>query len=113
MDKNTTIFDLKHAVRKFVSNREWERYHTSKNLSMSIAIEAAELMEHFQWRSGEAGQMLLEDDKAKAQISEELADILIYCLSFANQADLDISQIVLDKLNKNEHRFPPGIKLDF
>ena len=80
---------------------------------MSIAIEAAELMEHFQWRSGEVGQLLLEDVKTKAQISDELADILIYCLGFANQANLDISQIVLDKLAKNEHRFPPGKKLDF
>ena len=113
MDKNTTFYDLKQAVRKFVSDREWERYHTSKNLSMSIAIEAAELMEHFQWRSGEAGQILLDDAKIKAQISEELADILIYCLSFANQADLDISQIVLDKLEKNEFRFQLGKKLDF
>ena len=113
MDKNTTILDLKNTVQKFVSDREWEKYHTSKNLSMSIAIEAAELMEHFQWRSGEAGQMLLVADKIKAQISEELADILIYCLSFANQADFDISQIVLDKFEKNEHRFPPGKRLDF
>lgn len=112
MDKNTTLLDLKHAVHKFVSAREWEKYHTSKNLSMSIAIEAAELMEHFQWRSGAAGQILLEDAKTKTQIGEELADILIYCLSFANQADLDISQIVMDKLKKNESRFPLGIKLD-
>jgi NTP pyrophosphatase (non-canonical NTP hydrolase) len=113
MDTNTTLDDLKGAVNKFVADRDWEKYHTSKNLAMSIAIEAAELMELFQWRSGEAGQELLQDPENKAQIGEELADILIYCLGFANQADLDISELVLAKLKKNETRFPPGMPLSY
>ena len=112
MDTNTTLFDLKQAVKEFVANRQWEKYHTCKNLAMSIAIESSELMELFQWRSGESGQKLLEDGEMKAQMGEELADILIYCLSFANRADLDISEIVMEKLEKNKDRFPPGRSLN-
>ena len=113
MDKDTSVADLLEAVRRFVAEREWEVYHSSKNLAMSIAIEAAELMEHFQWRKAEDGQTLLEDPEKKAEIAEELADILIYCLSFANQAEIDISEVVLAKLAKNEFRFPPGMELGF
>lgn len=113
MDSQTTVADLKKAVSNFVSDRDWEKYHTSKNLAMSIAIEAAELMELFQWRSDEAGQALLLDPEKKAQIGEEMADVLIYCLAFANEANLDISELVESKLEKNESRFPPGIPLGY
>ena len=113
MDKQTTVADLKRAVGEFVAERDWEKYHTSKNLAMSIAIEAAELMELFQWRSGEAGQALLLDPETKSQIGEEMADIMIYCLAFANQADLDLSALVIAKLEKNQSRFPPGIPLGY
>ena len=113
MDSHTTLADLKELVNKFVDDRDWEKYHSSKNLAMSIAIEAAELMELFQWRSERAGQERLLNPESKAAVGEELADILIYCLAFANQADLDISELIIAKLEKNESRFPPGIPLDF
>jgi len=113
MDAQMTVENLRRAVGDFVAEREWEKYHSSKNLAMSIAIEAAELMELFQWRSEEAGQALLLDPEKKSQIGEELADILIYCLAFANQGDLDISALVMAKLEKNESRFPPGIPLGY
>ena len=113
MDSHTTLADLKELVNKFVDDRDWEKYHSSKNLAMSIAIEAAELMELFQWRSERAGQERLLNPESKAAVGEELADILIYCLAFANQADLDISELIIAKLEKNESRFSPGIPLDF
>jgi NTP pyrophosphatase (non-canonical NTP hydrolase) len=75
---------------------------------MSIAIEAAELMELFQWQSGEAGEAILLDPEMKAHVGEEMADILIYCLAFANRADLDIGALITAKLKKNQSRFPPG-----
>jgi len=108
MDDQTTIAELRQAVQKFVDDRNWARYHTPKNLSMSIAIEAAEILEHFQWRTAEESKSLLEDTEACAEIVDELADVLIYCLSFANQADIDISRAVRAKLDRNEHRFPVG-----
>lgn len=111
MDKTTTIADLKDLIRKFIADRNWEKFHASKNLAMSIAIEAAELMEHFQWQENGEGQLLLNNPFKKAEIGDELADILIYCFSFAMQADLDISEIVRAKMEKNESRFPPGVGL--
>lgn len=108
MDNTTTIADLKALVAKFIAARQWEGYHTSKNLAMSIAIEAAELMEHFQWTEIAEGQHTLTDPEQKAEVGDELADILIYAISFAIQADLDISEIIREKMSRNETRFPPA-----
>ena len=108
MDDQTSVTELRLAVQKFMDDRNWAKYHTPKNLSMSIAIEAAELLEHFQWRTAEESICLLEDTETCAEIVNELADVLIYCLSFANQADIDISRAVRAKLDRNEDRFPVG-----
>ena len=107
MDENTTLTELKKLVAKFVAEREWENYHRAKNLSMSIAIEAAELMEHFQWLDSTEERALLADPERKAEMADELADVLIYILSFANSTGLDLSEIVQKKMNRNETRFPP------
>ena len=106
MDEQTTIGQLRGAVRQFVGARDWEVYHTPKNLAMSIAIEAAEIMEHFQWRTPEASSALVQDEVWRAEVADELADVLIYCLSFANACDIDISAAIQKKLARNEDRFP-------
>jgi len=108
MDDQTTIADLRQAVYKFVEDRNWAKYHTPKNLSMSMAIEAAEMLEHFQWRTADESWELLNDPEAYAEIVDELADVLIYCLSFANQTNIDISSAVQAKLDRNEGRYPVG-----
>jgi NTP pyrophosphatase (non-canonical NTP hydrolase) len=105
-DASTTIGLLRRAVADFVSNRDWQPFHTPKNLSMSIAIEAAELMERFQWLTTEDAAASIREPEQRAAVSDELADITIYCLSLANSLDLDISSAVLDKLKVNEHRYP-------
>jgi NTP pyrophosphatase (non-canonical NTP hydrolase) len=73
---------------------------------MSIAIEAAELMERFQWLTTEEAQAAVEAPAESAAVADELADIVIYCLSLSNALDLDISSAVLGKLRTNEHRYP-------
>jgi dCTP diphosphatase len=108
MDSKTTIQELRQAVRKFVEERDWGHYHTPKNLGNSIAIEAAEIMEHFQWHSPQESSDLMNDPARRAEVADELADVLIYCLSLANQMDADISSVVLDKLERNQNRFPIG-----
>jgi dCTP diphosphatase len=108
MDTTTTLADLRRAVARFVDERDWQVYHTPKSLSMSIAIEAAESMEHFQWYgNGDSRQIALQED-VRAAVAGELADVLIYCLALANTIDLDVSQAVLTKLARNQERFPPG-----
>jgi dCTP diphosphatase len=102
-----SLADLSQAVRDFRDARDWRQFHSPKNLSMSIAIEAAELMEHFQWLTTTAALALPQQDSAARQaIGEELADVLIYCLSLADVLDYDIAEIILAKLVKNEQKYP-------
>lgn len=105
-DQQTTVGALRQAVAGFVGGRDWQPFHTPKNLSMSIAIEAAELMEHFQWLSTGEAQAAVEDPAERAAVADELADIVIYCLSLVNALDLDLSSAVLNKLRINEQRYP-------
>ncbi len=103
-DRDTTLQQLKERMADFVRERDWEQYHTPKNLSMSIAIEAAELMEHFQWLTVEASKRLPVD--ALTDIGEELADIVIYSLSLANTLQLDLAETVSRKMDKNIRKYP-------
>jgi len=105
-DTHTTVDALRQAVATFVDNRDWRPFHTPKNLSMSIAIEAAELMERFQWLTPEEALAAVAESAGRAAVADELADIVIYCLSLSNALDLDVSSAVLGKLQTNEHRYP-------
>jgi NTP pyrophosphatase (non-canonical NTP hydrolase) len=105
-DQQVTVGALRAAVHEFVAERDWYQYHSPKNLAMSIAIEAAEIMEHFQWLTTAEAAARLDDPGQRAEIADELADVLIYCLSFANSSGIDLSQAVLQKLARNQVRFP-------
>jgi len=103
-DAQTTLQELKDRMATFVRERDWEQFHTPKNLSMSIAIEAAELMEHFQWLTVEQSKNL--DDEALSDIGEELADIVIYSISLSNYLGLDLASTVQAKMDKNIRKYP-------
>jgi NTP pyrophosphatase (non-canonical NTP hydrolase) len=105
-DSTTTISELKRLVNDFVDRRDWHRFHAPKNLAMSLAIEAAELMEHFQWISAEESRLAASDPDRLAAIGEELADVLCYALAMANELGLDLSQAVRGKMAKNERKYP-------
>ena len=107
-DHTTTIETLRHEIARFVDERNWQVYHTPKSLSMSIAIEAAELMEHFQWHGNEASRQAAQRDDVRGAVADELADVLIYCLALANVLEVDVSEAVLAKLARNQQRFRPG-----
>ena len=104
-DNTSTISDLKSQVRIFNQARNWEQYHTPKEVAASISIEAAELLEIFQWRSLSRSDVML-DKNMKMQIQEEIADILIYIFSLSNSLDIDLSNAVLLKLEKNAKKYP-------
>jgi NTP pyrophosphatase (non-canonical NTP hydrolase) len=105
-DDDTTLADLRQRVAEFVAARAWEQFHTPRNLSAAIAIEAAELMEHFQWLTDEQAAIAMQDGAKQAAAADELADVLIYALSLANALDVDVSAAVRGKLERNERRFP-------
>jgi NTP pyrophosphatase (non-canonical NTP hydrolase) len=105
-DDQTTIADLRTQVKAFVTERDWAQFHSPKNLSMAIAIEAAELMEYFQWLTIEESEDLVEEAAIRGQIVDELADVLIYCLSLANALDVDLSEAIVRKLAHNACKYP-------
>ncbi len=105
-DETTTISELRRAVQCFVDERDWGQFHSPKNLSMAIAIEAAELMEIFQW-VGTGERPGAESSPQEVQhIREELADILCFAFSFANALDIDVASAVRDKIAKNAKKYP-------
>ena len=105
-DTQTTVAELKKLVESFVDRRDWRQFHSPKNLSMSMAIEAAELMEHFQWLSAEESRETMHDPEKLGQVADELADVVCYSLAMANQLGLDLSTAVRSKMAKNEAKYP-------
>ncbi len=106
-DADTTVAELRQMIAAFIRERDWEQFHDPKNLSMAIATEAAELMEHFRWAKNSESRDLLQDPVRKREVAEEIADILAFLLSFANTADLDLSSGLQAKMNKNARKYPP------
>ncbi|HNW91765.1 MAG TPA: nucleotide pyrophosphohydrolase [bacterium] len=106
-DQETTVDQLKGLVAEFVREREWERYHSPKNLAMSIAIEAAEIMEMFQWLELDAAkQRVNHDPEFRAHLCEELADVTAYVLSLCQQNGIDLAAAMEDKMAKNRRKYP-------
>ena len=105
-DDTTTVSQLISLVDEFVAERRWEPFHDPKNLSSSIAIEAAELMEHFQWLRTDQLDSVRKDAQVMEQIREELADITAYVLSFASTMGIDLSSALEDKMKKNAQKYP-------
>ena len=105
-DSTTTVADLREAVRKFVDERDWRQFHTPKNLAMSLAIEAAELMEHFQWLTPEQSRAVAGDAGKLHDVGEELADVLCYALALANELQLDVADCIRRKLVRNAEKYP-------
>jgi len=105
-DPSTTVSDLKKLVSDFIAQRDWQPFHDPKNLSASIAIEAAELMEHFQWLRSDQLDAVREDPKAMQEVREEVADIAAYLLSFATRMNIDIAAALEEKMQKNAEKYP-------
>lgn len=83
-------------IIKFNEERNWAQFHSSENLAKSISIEAAELLECFQW----------SENAKQEKVEEELADVLIYCLQLADKIEVDVEEIIMNKLAKNEEKYP-------
>ena len=105
-DSTTTISALKTRVLAFVREREWEQFHSPKNLSMALAAETGELMEHFLWATAEQSRAIAREPVKRAKIADELADVVIYALEFANMTGLDVSAAIEAKMAANAKKYP-------
>lgn len=105
-DATTPVAALKEAMARFVRERDWEQFHSPKNLSMSLAAEAAELMEHFLWMENAESRTILEDSAKRAAVAEEMADVACLLLAMSNATGIDLSEAMLAKLVKNEQKYP-------
>jgi dCTP diphosphatase len=105
-DSATTLAELKKRVLAFARERDWEQFHAPKNLSMALAAEAAELMEHFLWASPEESRAVALDPAKRSRIAEELADVVIYALEFANATGLDVAANIEAKIAANARKYP-------
>lgn len=97
-----SIDQMQKYLKNFIEERQWEKYRTPKNLSMALAIEAAELMEIFQWIDGEDSLHIQKDEQAYQNIKDEMADILSYLLQLAQVLDIDLISSFWEKTIKNE-----------
>ncbi|MBK1880262.1 nucleotide pyrophosphohydrolase [Pelagicoccus mobilis] len=105
-DSCTTFEQLKREILAFADERDWGQFHTLKNLSVALAGEAAELMEPFQWLEGQQSFDLMDDEAKREAVEDELADVLIYALQFANQGKIDVASAIRRKMGKNARKYP-------
>jgi NTP pyrophosphatase (non-canonical NTP hydrolase) len=105
-DSDTTVAELRQLIADFVAERDWSQFHSPKNVSMALAIEAAELMEHFQWLTTDESRHLASSPNKLAEVGEELADVIGYSLALANELGIDVSSAIRAKMVKNAHKYP-------
>jgi NTP pyrophosphatase (non-canonical NTP hydrolase) len=105
-DAQTTIEELKLRLKAFVRERDWEQFHSPKNLSMALSAETAELMEHFLWVDSQASKARAEEPARRKDIEDELADIIIYALEFANMTGIDVAAAIEAKMAANAKKYP-------
>jgi dCTP diphosphatase len=105
-DATTTVEQLKDQMRRFVKERDWEQFHDLKNLSMAIAVEAAELMDHFRWVPNTGAAEVVRDPAQAHAVRHEVADVLLLVLEFAMMAGIDLSAAAAEKLDINRKKYP-------
>jgi NTP pyrophosphatase (non-canonical NTP hydrolase) len=98
------IQQLQEKIRAFRDERNWMQFHDPKSMASSICIEAAELLEHFQWKDKDEAEEYLKDHKK--EVSEEIADVAMYLFEFAENLGIDLKKAIEDKLEKNAQKYP-------
>ena len=99
------IKKIQKKLENFAKDRNWEQFHTPKNLTMALSVEVAELVEIFQW-SNSGGLDEIKDPETRKKIEEEIADVLIYLIKISGKLDLDLEKIINQKIEKNEKKYP-------
>ncbi len=101
---NSDLNQLKLMMREFADTRDWNQFHSPKNLAMALSVEAAELLEHFQWLTQEQSKNLSDEQLEK--VSQELADTLLYLVRLADKLDIDLLSAAQNKMRLNNEKYP-------
>ena len=105
-DSETTIRQLKQTVKEYCEERDWDQYHNPKDLAIGVITEAAELLEHFRFKSEKEMDKMLADQKKKGEISDEISDVLMFIIRFAQKYDIDIAESFQRKMDQNIKKYP-------
>lgn len=103
-DRQSTLEDLRDALRRFASERDWDQFHSPKNLAIALSVEAAELLEHFQWTPEADSAVLASNQQAK--VREEVADVLLYLIRLADKLDINLLAAAHEKILINAAKYP-------
>ena len=106
MAEPMTVQDLADLVEEFVVERDWAQFHSPKNLSMALSVEAAELMELFTWHTAESSTELMREGQVRTAAAEEIADVIIYAMALANRTGIDLAEAIVQKIEKNRKKYP-------
>jgi NTP pyrophosphatase (non-canonical NTP hydrolase) len=101
-----TLEEILETVREFVRERNWDQYNLPLNLAVSMSIEAAELLELFQWKTNEDVVIALKEDQFREELAAEIADVLVYLLRVADTCGIDPTKAVIEKMKKNREKYP-------
>lgn len=104
MENKDKLFKIVERIRSFAHERDWEKFHSPKNISMALSVEASELMEHFQWLSEEESRNL--SDQKLDEVSQEIADVFLYLLRMSDELGVDLLEVADNKMNLNEKKYP-------
>jgi dCTP diphosphatase len=102
--KPDTLDLLRERLQRFADERDWDQFHAPKNLAIALSVEAAELLEHFQWLGEDESRTLAPEQLAK--VREELADVLLYLVRLADKLGVDLGEAAWDKIERNALKFP-------
>lgn len=104
--KNIDLQKLNADIETFVSERDWDQFHSVKNLSMALSVESSELLEIFQWMTEKDSNNVKNDPKAMQKIEDEVADVFVYLMRIISKTDIDLEKVVRAKMKKNAEKYP-------
>jgi dCTP diphosphatase len=104
--KKMNLSELEQEINQFVTERDWDQFHTLKNLVCALNVESSELLEIFQWLKDEQVDEFMQDSKKREKVEDEIADIFVYLMRILSKTNIDLEQVVRKKMAKNAAKYP-------
>lgn len=104
--KTLNVEKIQNDIRTFTTERDWNQFHSVKNLVMALSVETSELLEIFQWMKEEDSNNLKSNPETMGKVRDEVADVLVYLLGIADKLDIDVEQAIIQKMKKNAEKYP-------